>query len=170
MAVIEREVRDRQGRWYSLRIRPYKNIDNSIDGAVLALFDIDILKRSEQSAQRAQAFADGLLEGSSEPVALLDSDFRIRKVNAAFAALFRAPAGELAGRWLVEVGGPSWQVPEWREHRGRFTPGEALPAATVKSPSASAGTLTINARAVPAADSPDTTLLMLSVTGHGGAS
>ena len=32
------------------------------------------------------------------------------------------------------------------------------------------GTLTINARAVPAADSPDTTVLMLSVTGYGGPS
>ncbi|MEO7133475.1 MAG: CheR family methyltransferase, partial [Vicinamibacterales bacterium] len=167
VTVIERDVRDRQGRWYSLRIRPYKSLENKIDGAVLALFDIDILKQSEQSAQRAQAFADGLLEGSSEPVALLESDFRVRKVNAAFAALFHTRAGELAGRSLVEIGGVSWKLPEWRANHGRFTPGEALPAATVKSPAGSTGTLTINARAVPAADSPDTTLLMLSVTGHG---
>jgi two-component system CheB/CheR fusion protein len=36
---MERQVSDRTGRWYSLRIRPYKSIDNRIDGAVLALFD-----------------------------------------------------------------------------------------------------------------------------------
>jgi two-component system CheB/CheR fusion protein len=47
---IERDVRDRQGRWYALRIRPYKSIDNRIDGAVLALFDIDLLKRAEHGA------------------------------------------------------------------------------------------------------------------------
>jgi two-component system, chemotaxis family, CheB/CheR fusion protein len=41
VTVLEREVRDRQGRRYSLRIRPYKDIDNRIDGAVLALFDAD---------------------------------------------------------------------------------------------------------------------------------
>jgi two-component system CheB/CheR fusion protein len=49
VAPVEREVRDRQGHWFALRIRPYKNLDNKIDGAVLALFDIDILKRAEQS-------------------------------------------------------------------------------------------------------------------------
>src|SRR5262245_52837958 len=42
----EIEVRDRQGNWYSLRIRPYKNVDNRIDGAVLSLFDISATRRS----------------------------------------------------------------------------------------------------------------------------
>jgi chemotaxis methyl-accepting protein methylase len=41
----EREVRDRQGHWLSLQIRPYKNLENKIDGAVLALFDIDAVRR-----------------------------------------------------------------------------------------------------------------------------
>jgi two-component system CheB/CheR fusion protein len=41
VAVVEREVRDRQGRAYSLRIRPYKNLENRIEGAVLTLFDIE---------------------------------------------------------------------------------------------------------------------------------
>ena len=39
VSVKEREVRDRQGKWYSLRIRPYKNMENRIDGAVLVLTD-----------------------------------------------------------------------------------------------------------------------------------
>jgi two-component system CheB/CheR fusion protein len=42
----EREVRDRQGKAYSLRIRPYKNLDNRIEGAVLTLFDIEMAPRS----------------------------------------------------------------------------------------------------------------------------
>lgn len=36
----ERQVKDRMGHWYSLRIRPYKNVENRIDGAVLALFEM----------------------------------------------------------------------------------------------------------------------------------
>ncbi|HEY1765255.1 MAG TPA: chemotaxis protein CheB [Opitutaceae bacterium] len=39
MSIRESECRDRNGRLYSLRIRPYKNIDNRIDGAVIALFE-----------------------------------------------------------------------------------------------------------------------------------
>jgi two-component system CheB/CheR fusion protein len=55
VAPLERDVRDRQGHWFALRIRPYKNLDNKIDGAIVALFDIDILKRAEQGAQHADA-------------------------------------------------------------------------------------------------------------------
>ncbi|WP_052672369.1 chemotaxis protein CheB [Aliterella atlantica] len=40
------EIQDRDGHWYDLRIRPYRTIDNKIDGAVLVLVDIDDLKRS----------------------------------------------------------------------------------------------------------------------------
>jgi two-component system CheB/CheR fusion protein len=43
----EREVQDKQGHWYLLRLRPYKNADNRIDGAVVALFDIDAAKRAK---------------------------------------------------------------------------------------------------------------------------
>ena len=42
---LEQEVRDLQGRWYSLRIRPYKSLENRIDGAVLTLVDIDAAKQ-----------------------------------------------------------------------------------------------------------------------------
>jgi two-component system CheB/CheR fusion protein len=40
LTVREKEVRDRQGRSYSLRIRPYRTTDNKIDGAVLTLVDL----------------------------------------------------------------------------------------------------------------------------------
>ena len=39
VTIKERQVSDRSGNRYSLRIRPYKNVENRIDGAVLALFD-----------------------------------------------------------------------------------------------------------------------------------
>jgi two-component system CheB/CheR fusion protein len=42
VTVIERETRDRQGSTYLLRIRPYKNVENRIDGAVIALFDMEM--------------------------------------------------------------------------------------------------------------------------------
>jgi two-component system CheB/CheR fusion protein len=48
MSVKESECRDRNGKLYSLRIRPYKNIENRIDGAVIALFEIQ--GRGEQSS------------------------------------------------------------------------------------------------------------------------
>jgi two-component system CheB/CheR fusion protein len=40
MSIKESECRDRSGKQYALRIRPYKNVENRIDGAVIAMFEI----------------------------------------------------------------------------------------------------------------------------------
>src|SRR2546430_3573430 len=44
MQPFQREVQDRSGRWYSLRVRPYRTTENRIEGAVIALVDIDSIK------------------------------------------------------------------------------------------------------------------------------
>ena len=70
VTIKEREVQDRHGNWFSLRIRPYKNVENRIDGAVLALFDIDSTKRLEaqMTASRGQAAARCLPRPARSPV------------------------------------------------------------------------------------------------------
>jgi two-component system, chemotaxis family, CheB/CheR fusion protein len=45
MSLTERDVQDEEGHWYAMQVRPYKTLDNRIDGAVLTLFDIDEMKR-----------------------------------------------------------------------------------------------------------------------------
>jgi two-component system, chemotaxis family, CheB/CheR fusion protein len=42
-------VIDKEGREYSLRVRPYRTTDNKIDGAVLTLVDIDGTKKGDAS-------------------------------------------------------------------------------------------------------------------------
>jgi two-component system CheB/CheR fusion protein len=102
ISVIEREVQDRQGRWYSLRIRPYKNVDNKIDGAVLALFDIDAPKRFEAAVRTAATLADGILQAAGQPMALLEPDLKIRSVNEPFRRLFDV-TDDVRGRPLDEA-------------------------------------------------------------------
>jgi two-component system CheB/CheR fusion protein len=41
LSLREQRVHDKQGRLYSLRVRPYRTGDNKIDGAVLTLVDIN---------------------------------------------------------------------------------------------------------------------------------
>lgn len=46
----EREVHDREGKAYWLRIKPYKNADNRINGAVLALFEAESAGKDRTSS------------------------------------------------------------------------------------------------------------------------
>jgi two-component system CheB/CheR fusion protein len=51
----EREIQDKEGHWYSLRIRPYVTIDGKIDGASIVLLDIDKYKRGLEELRRKAA-------------------------------------------------------------------------------------------------------------------
>jgi two-component system, chemotaxis family, CheB/CheR fusion protein len=54
----ECEVQDKEGRWYSLRARPYFTVDNKVDGAVLVLVDITDLKSTEGEIKTARDHAE----------------------------------------------------------------------------------------------------------------
>jgi PAS domain-containing protein len=58
----ERDLRDKDGRWYSLRLRPYRTLENKIDGVVVLLVDVDLLKRAETALQASEAQLTSELE------------------------------------------------------------------------------------------------------------
>ena len=39
---IEREIRSRNGEWYLMRIRPYRTVDDKIDGVVATFFEHEV--------------------------------------------------------------------------------------------------------------------------------
>ena len=101
----EREVRDRQGHWFSLQIRPYKNLENRIDGAVLALFDVDAVRRH---TDEVRDLCGGILESVHEPLVILDLALRVSMVNQAFERQFSLSREELQGRFLYDYAASRW--------------------------------------------------------------
>ena len=163
VALIERDVQDRQGRWYSLRIRPYKSLDNKIDGAVLALFDVDLMKRSEQRAEMAREFAESVMLDSPQPMAVLASDLRVRYANPPFARLFSLAPEALKGQMLSEVGGPPWALEQWRNSVDA-KPGSNLPAVTIAANSGDGqAAMRVNGRVAPSPDA-ESTVVLVSIT------
>lgn len=110
----EREVRDRDGRWFSLRVRPYLTLDKKVDGAVLALVDIDSLKRGEQEAALGRDYADNIIETVRGPLLVLDAALRVERASRSFYDTFRAAPGETVGRLVYELGNHQWDIPELR--------------------------------------------------------
>lgn len=108
----EMEVQDRDGRWYNLTIRPYRTVENRIDGAVVALVDIDALKRSVEEVQTSRDFSEAVVATVREPLLVLDADLRIRSANTAFYEIFRVTRDETVGRPLRTVSGGQWNIPE----------------------------------------------------------
>ena len=110
----EREIQDKDGRWFSLRVRPYMTADNRVDGAVLVLVDINDLKRSELAVAAAREYAENIIATMREPLVVLDSDLRVESVNRAFYRTFGATASETLGRYIYELGDHQFDIPELR--------------------------------------------------------
>jgi len=169
IGVIEREVRDRQGRWYALRIRPYRSADNKIDGAVLALFDVDAPKRYEASVRSATELAETLLRTSTHPTALIDSDWRLRSANPHFLTLLRLPQQGFEGKVLTDV----VDFLNGREAlEGAATAVEDLPPAVVAlevRPRHASESVGVTARVFPAFDGNPGRLMLLTADIAGAA-
>jgi two-component system CheB/CheR fusion protein len=115
LAVKEVEVVNREGRWYSLRLKPYRTLDQRLDGVVLALVDIDALKRSLGEAEEARNFAQGIVETLREPLLVLDGDLRVISANSAFYQVFQGVPQETENRLIYELGGRQWDIPALRK-------------------------------------------------------
>ncbi len=68
----EVQVQAGDGRWYYLRILPYRTADNVIDGVVMTFADITDLKRTEAQLQEAREFAESIIATIREPLVVLD--------------------------------------------------------------------------------------------------
>ena len=92
VTVKEREAQDSQGRWYSMRIRPYKTSENKIDGAVITWIDITTLKTSLEGTEKALSEVGEryrlLFERNLAGVFRATLEGRFLECNAAFARMF----------------------------------------------------------------------------------
>jgi two-component system, chemotaxis family, CheB/CheR fusion protein len=114
----ERELQDRDGHWYSLRVRPYLTIDNKVDGAVLVLVDIDALKRVEQAIAAARDYADNIVATVREPILVLDASLRVERASRVFYETFGGEPGDTEGRFVYDLGNRQWDIPELRRLLG----------------------------------------------------
>ena len=111
----EREVRDKEGHWYSLRVRPYLSLDNKLDGAVLVLVNIDALKQTERTITEARDYAESIIRTARDPLLILDAGLRVQMANEAFYTTFKVFPAEVEGRLIFDLDHGVWNIPKLRE-------------------------------------------------------
>jgi two-component system, chemotaxis family, CheB/CheR fusion protein len=74
LSARELEVKDRSGHWWSASIRPYKTIDNRIEGAIIAFVDIDLIKTGVELTSQNSRVADALINTARQPALVLDKN------------------------------------------------------------------------------------------------
>ena len=119
---VEKEVQDNQGRWYSLRMLPYKTSDNRIDGVLIALGDIHLIKRQLEITREARDQAQAIVQTVREPLVLLNERLEVSIANRAFYDTFPVQPKQTEGRSIFQIGGGQWDIPKLRELLERVLP------------------------------------------------
>jgi len=109
------EVLDEQGDWYTLWVRPYRTLDDKIDGAIITLMDINEIKLAQIAQQGNLSYIEGILGTMREPLVVLDKQFRVMNANNAFYVKFRISRKETEGISFYELGNKEWDTPQLRE-------------------------------------------------------
>ena len=86
----ELEVQTRTGPWYTMRIQPYRTLDNVIEGAVITFVDITDKVLAEEALRRAdsQSHQSRLAQDSRDAMTVMDSKGRILAWNPAAAQTY----------------------------------------------------------------------------------
>lgn len=112
----ELEVRTKAGVWHTMRILPYRTLENVIEGAVITFVNISMAKEAQEALRDAHIRAtEAIVAVVREPLLVLAADLRIVSANDAFYRAFRlTPAGSI-GQSLFELDHGQWDVPALRK-------------------------------------------------------
>jgi two-component system CheB/CheR fusion protein len=113
-----RDLRDRNGLWYSQRILPSLGPDGKTDGAVLMLLDID-------AAKRGLDFAEAIVETVREPLVILNQSLEVVKANKTFYETFHVARETTEGRLIYDLGNGQWNISKLRELLENILPAHA---------------------------------------------
>jgi two-component system CheB/CheR fusion protein len=105
---VDREVQTADGKWYSLRILPYRTLDNVIEGVVVSFVDISQIKAS-------LIYAESITETVREPMLVLDEQLKVVSANNAFYLAFKVKKEDTEGQVIYGVGNRQWDIPALRE-------------------------------------------------------
>ncbi|MBD3427128.1 MAG: PAS domain S-box protein [Candidatus Omnitrophica bacterium] len=89
MAVIRRQLKDAEGRWCQMTVRPYRTTENKIDGVVMVFTDIDELKKNESRLHQSENYIYSVLNILPTGVIIIGgSDGKITFANRAARELY----------------------------------------------------------------------------------
>jgi two-component system CheB/CheR fusion protein len=121
LRVKEVEIQAENGKWFLVRILPYRTLENAIDGLVLTVVDITDRKKMEQVALKEQAerevreYAESIVATVREPLIVLDEETRVVSANLSFYNIFQVKAEETEGQLLYNLGNRQWDIPGLRK-------------------------------------------------------
>ncbi|SAK58411.1 chemotaxis protein [Caballeronia fortuita] len=104
LKLIEREVESSDGKWYLMRLLPYRTADDRIDGAVLTLIDITARHQAEESARIGEERLRLVAQSTNDyAIIVQDPNGTIVTWNAGAERIFGFAEKEVVGKNIALI-------------------------------------------------------------------
>jgi two-component system, chemotaxis family, CheB/CheR fusion protein len=99
------EVQSTLGKWFVLRIRPYRTLDNVIDGAVITFFDITEMKKARETLREFETLRRLALvmTDSRDAIVVQDLDGKILSWNPGATRMYGWSEAEALAKNIREL-------------------------------------------------------------------
>jgi two-component system CheB/CheR fusion protein len=98
---IKHEIRSRGDRWYEVRLRPYRTVDDRIDGVVLTFVEMTERRHAEQALRESERLLrqeKQLVDLSRDPIFIWDFNGMILEWNRGSEELYGYSREEAVGK------------------------------------------------------------------------
>lgn len=88
LILIEKQIATKDGRWFSIRIMPYRTYDDRIDGLVITFFNVSGQKQIEVQLNESEQMNRLLFDLSSDKIIKLSPELKIVEFNTEAGKFF----------------------------------------------------------------------------------
>ncbi|MBD3182938.1 PAS domain-containing protein [Candidatus Poribacteria bacterium] len=117
----EVEVQSNDGKWFSIKIFPYRTTDNVIEGVIINFIDITKQKKNQKKLQEqkelleeSNSYITAILDTVRESLLVLDVDLKVVSANMSFYDVFQVEE-DTEGKLVYDLGDGQWDIPDLRE-------------------------------------------------------
>jgi two-component system CheB/CheR fusion protein len=100
---IKKQIPTKDGRWFSVRIMPYRTLDDKVDGIVITFFNISDLKEVEVKLHETEQINNLLLDSASDIIIKLSSDWKILEFNPASEEYFGKKQEDILNKSYIQM-------------------------------------------------------------------
>ncbi len=100
---IQKQIATRDGRWFSVRIMPYRTFDDRIDGLVITFINISDLKQVEVKYLETDQMNRLLLNSSSDVIIKLSTDLKILEYNTEADKFFGKKREDTVNQYFIHM-------------------------------------------------------------------